>query len=172
MARYTKATLIEDLIIALNEKRKKQNLPPVRRGWTGVKHWLMTDEKEYKAIGRMFNDDEFIGFLEGLLAQEGTKPAPAETSISNDSLEWRVRDNEIIDNKSKIAWCKDVPTANHILEAVNNYNALKDALKQIYTLAEDMGMMLTSEQYNEAFRAKFNPIMTNVEILLNSSKQL
>lgn len=71
MKRYTKSQQIQDLLIALNEKRKRENKTLVRRGWTGVAHWLMTDEKEYKAIGTLqSSDDKFIGFLEGLLVDQ------------------------------------------------------------------------------------------------------
>lgn len=71
MKRYTKGQQIQDLLVALNEKRKRENKIPVRRGWTGVAHWLMTDEEQYKAIGTLQNsDDKFIGFLEGLLVTQ------------------------------------------------------------------------------------------------------
>jgi hypothetical protein len=66
--RYTTGEQIQDLLKALNEKRKIENKIGVRRGWTSAAHWLMTDEKDYKPIGRLFiHDYEFIGFLEGLL---------------------------------------------------------------------------------------------------------
>lgn len=66
--KYTKADRIADLIIALNEYRAKHGKIAVKRGWTGVAHWLMTDEQEYKSIGGMYlSDDAFIGFLEGMM---------------------------------------------------------------------------------------------------------
>lgn len=71
MKRYTKAMKIKDLILALNELRKKQGKPTVTRCWTGLGHWLKTDEENYKSIGGIFtNTDEFIGFLQGLLNTE------------------------------------------------------------------------------------------------------
>lgn len=70
MKRYTKAQQIEDLISALNEKRKRANKIPVKRCWTGAGHWLKTEEKEYKSIGGIYtSDDKFIGFLEGMLIE-------------------------------------------------------------------------------------------------------
>lgn len=71
MARYTKAEQINDLLKAVNELRQRQGKVKVKRGWTGVGHWLMTDEENHRAIGRIFvGDDLFIGFLEGMLITE------------------------------------------------------------------------------------------------------
>lgn len=71
MARYTKAQKIADLIIALNEQRNRKGLVPVSRAWTGLGHWLKTEEEPYRCIGRIFvGDDLFIGFLEGLLIEQ------------------------------------------------------------------------------------------------------
>lgn len=71
MKRYTISQQIEDLMKALNEFRVKNNKIPVRRGWTGAGHWLMTDEKDYKAIGSIYcNDKEFIGVLQGMMIEQ------------------------------------------------------------------------------------------------------
>lgn len=71
MKRYTKADKIKDLILALNELRKREGKTPVVRCWTGIGHWLKTEEDNYKAIGSIYTkDDEFIGFLQGLLWRE------------------------------------------------------------------------------------------------------
>jgi len=68
MKRYSKSDQIKDLIIALNEQRAKAGKVLVSRQWTGLGHWLKTEEKEYKCIGSIItNDSEFIGFLKGML---------------------------------------------------------------------------------------------------------
>ena len=69
--RYTKTERINDLITALNELRKSQGKPTVKRCWTGAGHWLKTEEEIYKTVGSIFTkDDEFIGFLQGLLCTD------------------------------------------------------------------------------------------------------
>lgn len=71
MKKYTKSEKIKDLIIALNELRIKEGKTPVIRRWTGAGHWLKTNETNYKSIGGIFtNDNEFIGFLQGLLCND------------------------------------------------------------------------------------------------------
>jgi hypothetical protein len=71
MPRYTKMDNIKDLILSLNEKRSKEGKVAVSRQWTGLGHWLKTEEENYKSLGGIFtSDDKFIGFLEGLLFEE------------------------------------------------------------------------------------------------------
>ena len=73
MKRYTKSQQIEDLIIALNEMRERKGLQKVARFWTGLGHKLHTVEENSsntKWIGTHFNDDGFIGFLNGLLIEQ------------------------------------------------------------------------------------------------------
>ena len=66
--RYTKAEKIKDLVDSLNRQRAKRGKPLVSRRWTGAGHWLKTEESNYHSIGPIFTkDDEFIGFLEGLI---------------------------------------------------------------------------------------------------------
>lgn len=66
--RRTKNGTMIDLISQLNSIRQYQGKPFVTREWTGVGHWLKTDEDNYKSVGGIFtNDDEFIGFLRGLI---------------------------------------------------------------------------------------------------------
>lgn len=70
MKRYTKMQNIADLLITFNEQRVKEGKSPVELCWTGAGHWLKTKIKgnDYKAFCGIFtNDDQFIGFLEGLL---------------------------------------------------------------------------------------------------------
>jgi len=47
---------------------------------------------------------------------------------------------------------------------------LYKALQNMYNLAEEMGMIMTSDQWTERFRNKFNPIMTATETALQNSK--
>ena len=71
MKRETKIYRINDLIITLNEKRTRENKPTVSRQWTGLGHWLKTNEPNYKTIGRIYTDSNMmIGFIEGLLWTE------------------------------------------------------------------------------------------------------
>jgi len=49
---------------------------------------------------------------------------------------------------------------------------LYKALKATYDLAEEMGMIMTSKQWTEKFRNKFNPIMTATETALNNAKTI
>ncbi len=72
MKRYTKADMIKDLILALNEKRVREGKVKVSRATTGSgTHWLKTEEEHYISVGKIFhNDDSFIGFLEGLLLDD------------------------------------------------------------------------------------------------------
>lgn len=68
--RHTKADRMADLIAELNHLRVLHGKPEVERAWTGAGHWLKTKEQNYKSIGGVFvRDDEFIGFLEGLIFQ-------------------------------------------------------------------------------------------------------
>jgi len=67
MKRITKMDTITDLIVELNRQRTLQNKPLVTREWTGAGHWLKP-ANSYNSIGGIFTkDDEFIGFLEGLV---------------------------------------------------------------------------------------------------------
>jgi hypothetical protein len=67
----TKMDTINDLITQLNKLRVSQHKPVVVRAWTGLGHWLKTNEENYHSVGGIFTkDDEFIGFLEGLLYTE------------------------------------------------------------------------------------------------------
>lgn len=66
-----KIELINDLIIALNEKRAKEGLKPVRRGWTGAAHWLHLADNSSVQIGSWWTTHNgFIGFLNGLLVEQ------------------------------------------------------------------------------------------------------
>ncbi|MDD5356442.1 MAG: hypothetical protein PHY56_07905 [Candidatus Omnitrophica bacterium] len=71
MIKESRVQLINDLIVTLNEKRIKENKVTVSRQWTGLGHWLKTNEPNYKTVGRIYtSNDLFIGFLEGLLWSE------------------------------------------------------------------------------------------------------
>jgi len=72
MAKHTKMDTINTLIEELNSVRKEQGKPEVTRCWTGVGHWLKRGDKtNYSSLGGIFtNDNEFIGFLRGLLFVE------------------------------------------------------------------------------------------------------
>jgi len=68
MKKQEKIELMNNLIVALNEKRIKENKVQVSRQWTGLGYWLKTEEPNYKCIGRIYTDTNmFIGFLEGML---------------------------------------------------------------------------------------------------------
>ena len=68
MKKETKAQMIQYRIDLLNEYRKKAGKPTVKRAWTGLSHWLATEEKDYISLGGIFvGDDKFIGFLDGLI---------------------------------------------------------------------------------------------------------
>jgi len=70
--RINKMDRMEYLIDVLNAKRQDEHKPLVKRAWTGAGHWLCTIEDDYHSVGDIFiNDDEFIGFLEGLIFEEG-----------------------------------------------------------------------------------------------------
>ena len=59
---------INFLIAELNSRRIDEHKSKVIREWTGSGNWLRTDEKYYRSVGDVFtNDDEFIGFLRGLI---------------------------------------------------------------------------------------------------------
>jgi hypothetical protein len=67
MKRFTKRNKMDELISTLNNQRKEAGRAQVELCWTGAGHWLKTIETNYQSIGGIFvNDDEFIGFLEGL----------------------------------------------------------------------------------------------------------
>lgn len=96
----------------------------------------------------------------------------------NDPLYINVKTTDVDNEPIEIPIAKLLPTLTYISEeqaqanaelivkAVNERKVLLDALKDMFALAEEMGMMLTSDQWNEKFRAKFNPIMTTTEFLI------
>jgi hypothetical protein len=66
--RTTKAEEIKGLIEDLNKLREKEGLIPLERCWTGLGHWLRESKIDGRSYGGIFvKDDEFIGFLEGLI---------------------------------------------------------------------------------------------------------
>lgn len=71
MKKITKMDTIDELIKQLNKIRESNTKSVVVRRWTGAGHWLKTVEDKYKSIGGIFtSDDEFIGFLRGLIFRE------------------------------------------------------------------------------------------------------
>lgn len=83
----------------------------------------------------------------------------------------------ILDNGSDLTILAKSKAHDDLKEFVNGYQSLLDenerlkrSLKQVYDLAEDMGMIMTSDQWNEKFRNKFNPIMTAAEFLITTKQ--
>lgn len=51
-------------------------------------------------------------------------------------------------------------------------NRLKEIVKKMYDLTEDMGMKLTSDYWNEEFRGRYNSVMTEAEFIIEKDNNI
>lgn len=86
----------------------------------------------------------------------------ADTNVNDDDIDDRERRTDEI-----------IEAYNGTIAKGYNPAAMEElykALKNMYALTEEMGMIMTSDQWTEKFRSKFNPIMTDTETALQNAK--